>query len=199
MKVSEILSNVDELCPNAFSNKMKIGWINDLEKYLFQEVIKDIHEHVQNLVESQAAYDMDGYTFAAIKDLYVNSRRHTKKGINNYESQYYSFYEKNGKINLYPVPTTSVTDGLKVYYLTLPTDKTVSGASQEDLALTGIYDNCKDLYQFYVMAQIAYHQKEYDDYNNHSLRYNRELLNLQSYLRGTQPDTQTDCQVKNYW
>lgn len=63
----------------------------------------------------------------------------------------------------------------------------------------GFYDNYKDIYLFYLLAQIAYFQKDTDDYNNHSLRFNREVENFQKYLQENYPESSESTRIKNYW
>lgn len=38
MKLTEVIASVDELVPNAFSNKQKTKWINQLERRIQSEV-----------------------------------------------------------------------------------------------------------------------------------------------------------------
>ena len=198
MKISEIIQRADAMVPNTIANELKVDWINDVERYIFGELYQDMRSDVQDVQYGQASYDMNGYRFSDIKDVYVNGIRYAKMGANNYLTRRYSYYDKDGSLNIYPETSSDVSGGLKVFYLYCPPDKTIDNMDA-DLGLTGIYDNHKDLYLFYLMAQITYAQKEYEDYNNHSLRFNREVLNFQAWVRRTQPDNSTGNQFINLW
>ena len=39
MKVGQVISDVDELKPNQYSDNTKIQWINDIEKKVYREII----------------------------------------------------------------------------------------------------------------------------------------------------------------
>lgn len=198
MKISEIVQKADAMVSNIIGNDLKVDWINDLEHYIFGELYKDMRCDAQDVKYGQTAYDMNGYRFSDIKDVYVNGIRYAKMGANNYKTKRFSYYEKGGSLNIYPETSSDVSGGLKVFYLYCPDEKTVDNMDA-NLGLTGIYDNHKDMYLFYLIAQIAYAQKDYDEYNNHSLRFNREVLKFQTWASKTQPDTSTGNQFINLW
>lgn len=44
MKVEDVLSQVDELKPNAYEDEMKISWLNALEKKIFNSVVSNYEQ-----------------------------------------------------------------------------------------------------------------------------------------------------------
>jgi hypothetical protein len=201
---SEIIAAVDELLPNNYSLDRKVEWINDLEKYLFNNVIKDkiLLEEKTDIIANQAGYLIEAFSIADVEHLYVNGQRYKKMMPNNYRNESYSYCEvlESGrrKLRLNPVPSENIANGLTIYRRMRPMQFDKETIMTTPPAL-GFYDNYKDIYLFYLLAQIAYFQKDTDDYNNHSLRFNREVENFQKYLQENYPESSESTRIKNYW
>lgn len=200
MKALYIIQKVDEKLPNVMPLDEKITLLNSLQRYIYDEILKGrvLVEEKRDIVAGQADYVITGYTINDIKDLFVGDRRYEKKGPNNYRERLYSYCESGGKIYLYPVPSAGLADGLVIYRHDAPMEITQANAGDVDLILDSYYGQF-DLFKYYLMAQIAYDQKQINDYNNHALRYNTELLKLRSWVMERYPDTSTNNRVKNYW
>ncbi|QNB46826.1 hypothetical protein BR63_11195 [Thermanaerosceptrum fracticalcis] len=200
MKALYIIQKVDEKLPNIMPEEEKITILNNLQRYLFDDILKGKVLIIEkyDIVAGQADYSITGYTINDIKDLFVGNRRYDKRGPNNYQDKLYSYCEIDGNICLYPTPSSDLADGLVIYRYDTPTEITQANVGDVELIL-GDYYGQYDLFKYYLMAQIAYDQKQINDYNNHALRYNTELIKLKSWVMERYPDTSTNNLVKNYW
>ena len=60
MKLTDLIRNVDEELPNAFTNQQKTRWINQLERRIQSEVFKwDVNTFVVEYVYPETSDDVD--------------------------------------------------------------------------------------------------------------------------------------------
>lgn len=172
MKVAELLTQVRAKYHNAYTDTDLIDWINDLEREIYTNHIKEINEDSINLVLDQANYPMTGYEFEDILNVKVNGQEYKKRDVVNYIDTVESYYKNQGELYLYPVPDAAAVDGLKVLYLGQPTTKTDALKATQDLELA---DRFANIYRYYLFAQICLHNKEFTESNNWTELYNNAL------------------------
>lgn len=61
-----------------------------------------------------------------------------------------------------------------------------------------IIDRFQRIYEEYILAQIDFYNKDYDDYNNMIQKYNDSMKAYQNWATGKQPVNKS-AQIKNIW
>ena len=182
MKISELIAKVKGLYANIFTDDNFLDWINELEDKLYTNYIKKKTELPINIVANQASYAMVGYNFQDILTVKVNGQEYRKRDTENYEDTIESFYESGGLLKLYPVPIEAAVDGLKVIYLGRPVKKTKALMAIQELELP---EKFASLYQNYLISQICLYNREFEEYNNWTNLYNKDLSDfLKWYWKG---------------
>lgn len=197
--IKNITDSVDLLKPNNFTDAQKIGWINRLEKDVKSKIIRNFVKHEIQRVIDVSEYDLpDGVTFEDIEVVYLDGIKASRLDERSYlendgDIGYYK--TTNGKIGINPTPT--MTDeatncGIRLVYLSPFTEYT---ATSDTLLIS---DSFKEVYEFYLMAEMYFFTQDYDNYNNLTLRFNDAWDKFAKWYNSKNPVNRAS-KFKNIW
>ena len=196
MKVGTLIALVDSEYSNTYTDTDKVNWINKIEQKLYAEFIKLQKEVSIDLVEDQADYALTGYDFEDILKVTVNGTEYDLSSAMMHEANTYYQSGNDAEIILDPVPDAAVVDGLIIVHRYKPTLKTVAGKATEDLELS---DQYVDIYSYGIYAKISALRKEFGEYNNWMMLFNREVEDLLIKMGNTAPRDNREKQAKGKW
>jgi|GEM_PF-3441820 len=167
--VASLIGDVDLLKPNSFTLKQKRTWLSDLDLKLAKDACGGFGYADIFRVQGQAAYDLpDGVSFDAVAAVYVNKTEYPRIDCRSPGQTGY-YQDSSGKLGIYPVPAASdTTPGLRVVYRL----KLTAYTANETLLLG---EDWEELYRYYLMAMIDFHNQEYEGYNNNIALFNARL------------------------
>src|SRR4030095_196650 len=118
-----------------------LRWINTAQREILisNRILKSIG--TTDVVANQSEYSLSNLNVVTIQSIHYGGRKLEWRSFQDAEeyimtsdplkmlsSDPLMWYEWGGVINLYPVPQTSVTGGLKIYYIKEPTPAVIDGA-----------------------------------------------------------------------
>jgi hypothetical protein len=159
MKVSDVITYIDELKENKFTNPNKLRWVNDVDARVWADIYKYTDFKEVATVIGQAAYSIpDSVDFSRVEAVFVNGVKIHK--IDHSALNTTGYYRgADGKINIYPVPTTA-GQTIRIAY-SLPF--TEHASVNDDVLVSAPYSK---IYWQYISAQIDWFKDDIDKYNN---------------------------------
>jgi len=176
MKISSIISNINELKPNIYTPSTKLDWINHVEGAAWNEVFKYLAPVDISRVSGQASYDLPArVTFDRIAKVFVDGEEMYPIDYSMFETTGY-YRDSNNRLAIYPIPDSNdTTPGLRVVYRT---PFTPHGSIDEDVLIPSPYDK---LYWQYISAMIDWFNNEYENYNNSIGLYNTSFQEFKDW------------------
>lgn len=170
MLISEIIARIDSLKPNKYTSAVKLGWINQVDGMIWDELYK--YTGFANIMreEGVAEYELpNGVKFEMITNVYVDGMEIYKISHRDFETTGY-YRGTDGKLNIYPVPTEDDTEaGLRIAYR-MPF--TPHEEDTEDVFMQPPFDKA---YDDYIAAMIDKYNLDMDGYNNNMAFYNNSV------------------------
>ncbi len=170
MLISEIIARIDSLKPNKYTSAVKLGWINQVDGMIWDEIYK--YTGFANIMreEGVAEYELpNGVKFEMITNVYVDGMEIYKISHRDFETTGY-YRGTDGKLNIYPVPTEDDTEaGLRIAYR-MPF--TPHEEDTEDVFMQPPFDKA---YDDYIAAMIDKYNLDMDGYNNNMAFYNNSV------------------------
>jgi hypothetical protein len=193
--IQEIINLVDDIKINTYSEAAKTAWINKVEGWVKDQIIKTYSYFEISRVKDQAAYAIpSGVSFANIAMAYMDKYPIQKLDVRSLDRTGY-FLGADGKINIYPVPSQDdTTPGLRFVHK-IPHIKYVYAEDKDaELLVPSPYDN---IYETYIYAMIDWHNREFKAYNNTFSMYNEAWKDFANWYKQNNPIPPT--QIKNLW
>jgi len=107
MTVSAFIHELDSRFPNTSTETRKVGWINDVEFAVSEDIDREFRASYYNKTDNVYQYALPtGVLWKDIYKVFVDDREYYKKSLL-HNKNLYSFYYDNSKINLYPIPDES--------------------------------------------------------------------------------------------
>lgn len=170
MLISAIIARIDSLKPNKYTSAVKLGWINQVDGMIWDELYK--YTGFANIMreEGVAEYELpNGVKFEMITNVYVDGMEIYKISHRDFETTGY-YRGTDGKLNIYPVPTEDDTEaGLRIAYR-MPF--TPHEEDTEDVFMQPPFDKA---YDDYIAAMIDKYNLDMDGYNNNMAFYNNSV------------------------
>ena len=170
MLISEIIARIDSLKPNKYTSAVKLGWINQVDGMIWDELYKYTGFADIMREEGVAEYELpNGVKFEMITNVYVDGMEIYKISHRDFETTGY-YRGTDGKLNIYPVPTEDDTEaGLRIAYR-MPF--TPHEEDTEDVFMQPPFDKA---YDDYIAAMIDKYNLDMDGYNNNMAFYNNSV------------------------
>lgn len=170
MLISEIIARIDSLKPNKYTSAVKLGWINQVDGMIWDELYKYTEFADIMREEGVAEYELpNGVKFEMITNVYVDGMEIYKISHRDFETTGY-YRGTDGKLNIYPVPTEDDTEaGLRIAYR-MPF--TPHEEDTEDVFMQPPFDKA---YDDYIAAMIDKYNLDMDGYNNNMAFYNNSV------------------------
>jgi hypothetical protein len=172
---------------NPYEDAVLLKWINLVESNVYADNIKEYR--VQNYARTLDVYQFDlpaGVDFNDVKSLRVNGVLYKKKDVRAYREKYSYWYE-GGKLCIYPAcsETDSPTDPkIRLVYQNKPVTKLIANIATDTLLIN---DRFIDIYDYYLMAKIAYLAGENADYQNHMNMFNSRVFDYEQWWDDNRP------------
>jgi len=197
--IRQIIDIANGFRVNTYTDAQKLIWLNEVEQCIKEEIMKTyIHTTIQRLI-STAEYTLPtGVMFEDIETVYMDGvnllrldKRHYINALNG-EMGYYKPTSTN-KIAICPTPTATDNvsyPGIQVSYL----DRFVDYTSANSYGTTMLITQARfyKIYTFYIMAQIDFFNKEYENYNNTIVQYNTALEDYNEWYNSRRVDDITE-------
>ena len=204
--IREQIDYVNALKTNTFTDTQKLGWINEVEQSVKEEVMRTFLSTSIQRIANTSEYSLPtGVVFEDIETVYFNGKEADKldqrsflDGTTSGDTGYFKPTTSN-KIAVNPTPTVSddsATPLVKVIYLEKFTPYTSSNSYGTTLLITK--PQHLKVYTFYLMAQMALHNKEYEDYNNQIIQFNSAWKDFANWYMSRQPVSKSAV-VRNIW
>jgi len=170
MLISAIITRIDELKPNHYTETTKLSWINQVDGIVWNEIYKYTSFSDVLRLANTAGYALPtGVDFGLVTEVYVDGEPIHLITYKDFETTGY-YRGVDGKLNIYPVPTINdVTAGLRIVYRTPFAPHT---AVTNEAYLPAPFDIA---YDDYISAMIDKYNQEFDGYNNNMGFYNNNL------------------------
>lgn len=185
MTVREYIENFALEYDHPYEDSVILKYINIVESNL--DVIKDyrIYNYARILGEYQ--YDLpDGVEFDDVYGLRVNGIRYKKVDVREYKKLRTYWYE-NGKLCIYPAcsDTDNPSDPkIRTVYKYRPDKKLIGNIDSDELYIP---EKHIEIYDFFLMAKIAYLQKEYQEHHNHMMSFNNAVSEFERWWDDNRP------------
>lgn len=167
MQIKDIIARIDELKPNKYTAGTKLSWVNQVDGMIWDEIYKytDFTDVMRQ--QGETAYDLPvGVKFEQVTNVYLNGKEIYKISHRDFETTGY-FRGIDGKLNIYPVPTTDdTTASLRIIHRL---SYEPHAADTEEAFMHPPYDK---VYDDYIAAMIDKYNQDMDGYNNHTAFYN---------------------------
>lgn len=170
MKISDKITQIDDLKPNKYSYVAKLGWINQVDGFIWNEIYKYTGFSDVMRLTGVAAYALPvGVDFSLVTGVYVDGEPIYPITYEEFETTGY-YRGLDGKLNIYPVPTADdTTAGLRIVHR-LPfvphTEDT------EEVYVPVPYDT---VYDDYCFAMIDKFDRDMEGYNNNTVFYDNGM------------------------
>ena len=198
MKVNELIDLVDDTLDNSILDGAKVIWINELEGSIYRDIVEEFDEVVIDIVAVQEGYVTTDYKFEDIKKVSVNGIEYSKQSLA--YNEHYSYYKKDGKITLNPIPSIDATEGLKVIHRHNHTRKTLAAINTQDLELTSEFkEEFANIYEYFISYKICLANKDNDDANNYGMLYNEALASFTGWYLTSYPKITAIKRKGNTW
>jgi hypothetical protein len=193
--IQEIISRVDDVKINAYSEKAKTGWISQVEGWIKDKVIQTFNFFEISRIKDQAAYDLPaGVNFMNVVMGFFEGYPIQKIDARSFNKIGY-FLDGSGKLNIYPVPGVDDTQpGLRFVCKWAHVPFRYPDDKDQELLVPAPYDK---IYDDYVMAMIDWSNREYGAYNNSMIMYNASFDEVRKWYKQTNPIP--DTQIRNLW
>ena len=107
MTVSAFITELDSRFPNDYTDTSKVGWINDVEFAVSEDIDREFRATYYNKINGVYQYTLPtGVLWKDVYKVFVDDREYYKKSLL-HNKNLYSFYLDNSKLNIYPVPDES--------------------------------------------------------------------------------------------
>jgi len=178
MLISAIITRIDELKPNGYTSTTKLGWINQVDGMIWNEIYK--HTGFSDILRlaNTAAYALPtGVDFNLVTEVYVDGEPILPITFKDFETTGY-YRGTDGKLNIYPVPTASDTvAGLReVHRLPFVPHTAIS----ESIYMPVPYDKA---YDDYICAMIDKYNQDMEGYNNNMSFYNADTKEFAAWYK----------------
>lgn len=171
MKITEVLSMVDALYPNAYTVDEKARWCYEASAGIRRNVLKLYEEMTYVLTNDNEKIPLpEGVTFMDIESVFVNGKRTAKVDSRSFMG--------NG---------LSKGDTVRVVYKIVPEPFVVTDGVVDADAVTEVPAPYDGLYIDYVCAQIAFNQNAMSDYQKFMAMYNEKLTEFAVEYQKTAP------------
>lgn len=192
MQISSIIATVDELRPNnRYSDTQKIKWISQLDQKICAEVVKSYGVESITRIKDQAAYDMpEVIRFDCIAKVFFDCREVPKVDPTSHEKPGY-WLDSSGKFTIYPKPVaTDTAPSIRIIHLIIP------AAYEDDTESVFAPDPYSEMYLWHIFAQMDMFDRNYDDYNNSTIKFNARFDEYAKFYRRNAP--MSNIVSKNY-
>lgn len=196
MNMQDVVSYVDDVRPNDYSEAAKIILMSDLDGMVKDEIMKTYSYDEIMRVMDQAAYDLPtGVDFSSIETVFVDGSEIPKIDFRSFERDGY-YLDSTGKIAFYPVPAVTDTEaGIRIVHQDTLTRYTQTDYDNDKTLL--IPEPYSTLYAEYIMMRMNYLDKQYEDYNNDVTVFN---TNLQTFAKWyNQKNPMNGHKIKNIY
>lgn len=199
--IANVITYVDALKPNPYSDAQKLAWINKVEESVKLKIVKTFKQsNIQRLADT-ATYDLpNGVVFHDIDKAFIDGVLVPKIDYRSYltiENEEIGIYEYSStKIGISPVPTAddeSDDPRLIIVYLEqyTPASSTSSNVQLQK-------ETHRSIYEFYLFAMIDFFNEDYDKYNNMMQQFNASFQELENWYESRRPKD-GGLKVKNIW
>jgi hypothetical protein len=197
-----VIDYVDSLKPNSYTDAQKLVWINEVEQYIKEEVMRTYLKSTIARVSGTADYDLPiTAEFEDIETVYIDGVRVSVLDSRNYIDGTYGdlgYYKSETLDHITICPTPQVTDdsnypGIQISYLERFVEYTDEDDYDTDLLIQ--QSRYAKIYTFYIMAQIDLFNKEYENYNNMMNQYNSIMNDYKTWYDSRLPKDITDTVV----
>lgn len=188
MNLTEIIAEIDEKYPNAFTNDSKVRKINKVQRKIFRSHVKRTVAESVSILTDVALYPLT-YSPDKIREVLVNGKKYEYRQIESNALTEF-FYILDEGIGIYPTPTEDGT--MIIYHYQEPT-----ALSSSDLSASPDLDeDYHDLLIYAVCKELAESYKEFDTANGFVTQYKEELNNFIEANQDTEP---SEIQEEGRW
>lgn len=196
--IQEIISRVDEIKINPYSEAAKVNWINQVEGWIKDKIIQNYEYFEICRVKDQAAYDIPaGISFKNITIAYINMTYPMQKLDARSPNKAGYFLDSAGKLNICPIPgqdDPAGSPGLRFVYKVQHVPYKYPADKDTDLLIAAPYDK---IYEDYIYAMIDWSNREYGAYENGMSMYNASWREVER--SHTQLIPVSTAQIRNTW
>lgn len=198
MKLQEVITTVNELEPNIYTDERLVSFINEVEMMLVKTIDDPRSYYELKRLEDQSEYDLPtAVQFDNIKSVLLEGVRILHVGLD-HDEELPGYRESiTGKFEIFPVADSDQSENdIKIIYqvaqekLDYDTDKDV-----QLLALPP-YD---EMYHLYTMAKVNFFNKDFATYNNLIDQYNDVLKAFKIETIRKKPINKKSHKFKNIW
>jgi hypothetical protein len=193
--IRQIIDIANGFRTNTYTDAQKLIWLNEVEQCIKEEIIKTYLNTTIQRVISTAEYSLPtSVMFEDIEIVYLNRERLNKLDKRSYLNTvngalgYYKPTTTN-KIAICPTPTATDNvsyPSIQVSYLDRFVDYTNANSYGTSMLITQA--RYYKIYTFYIMAQIDFYNKEYENYNNTIAQYNATLEDYKKWYNSRRAD-----------
>jgi hypothetical protein len=188
VNLTEIIAEIDEKYPNAFTNDSKVRKINKLQKKIFRRhVTRTVVESVA-ILTGVPVYPLT-YSPEKIREVLVNGKKYEYRQLES-DGLAEFYYELDAGIGIYPTPTEDGT--MIIYHYQEPAPLSASDLS----ASPDLDEDYHDLLVYGVCKELAESYKEFDTANGFVTQYKEELNNFLDANQSTEP---SEIQEEGRW
>ena len=185
MTVKEYLDTFNAENENPYDNTVLLKYVNIVEQNL--DVIKDYRVQTYTRVKDEYQYDLpEGVSFEDVYGLRVNGIRYKKVDIREHK-KLRTFWYEGDKLCIYPActETDDIADPkIRLVYKYKPAKKLIANIATDELYVP---ERFQEIYDFFLMAKIAYSQKEYGEHANHMTSFNNAVALFEDWYENHRP------------
>lgn len=187
MVVKDYIEAFFEEHEHSYEASTVLRWINLVESNIYADNIEKYLATNYHRVLNEYQFDLpNGVGFEDVKKLHVNGVKYRKKDVRAYKELNTYWYEGD-KLCIYPAcAETDPIDNpkIRIVYLSKPEKKLIANIDTDTLLIP---DRFSDIYDYYLMAKIAYNDKEYSEYENHMVAYNSRVADYVRWWEDNRP------------
>lgn len=197
MTIQSFIALLDGNIDNIATTATKVKWINEVERYVYRNVVYDLGRLTIDTVVGQTAYELTGFLFEDIERVKVNGVEYTKMSLLNHSAN--TFYKANGEFTIDPAPLVAIEDAIEIVYRKVPTAKTTAGVATEKLSLVEDFgEEFENIYEYYCASQVYILRNEMDMANNFSRLYEAALSAFSIWYMKTIPNVVAVERTRNW-
>lgn len=188
MYVEVLLQKIDNISPSIVDEADKIDWINQLEDYVYSEIVEKQKSTSIDLVKDQDSYDLGNIIFNDILKVEVNGAEYKRMNLkDNIPS---SYFQDGDNITINPIPDKSNFKGIKIIHKDKPTPKELETSATDKLSIVKDFGlRYEDLYINYILYKICISTEEYGKANNYISLFNQDLADFSGWYHDNMPNT----------
>lgn len=187
MKVVSFIEEIDNISPSLVEDQTKIDYINQLEDYIFSEIVEEQKSIQLDLVKDKNSYDLPDIKFNDILKVLVNNNEYKKMFLADNDPS--SYFENGDKFGINPIPSESATNGITIIYRNKPTIKTYDNVTSDELTIVSKFGiRFKELYTNYLLYKICIDTEEFGKANNYIALFNEALANFSGWYYDNMPN-----------